>query len=109
MYKLAEDRALVVTVDIITPPVDDGRTFGRIAAANALSDVYAMGARPIMALSVVGFPSQKLDATVLRHMLTGLHETVDSVILAVKKSIDGFDNLRPPRLGAVTQLGRNRV
>ena len=77
MYRLAEDRALVATVDIITPPVDDGRTFGRIAAANALSDVYAMGARPIMALSVVGFPSQKLDATVLRDMLTGLHETVD--------------------------------
>ncbi len=77
MYRLAEDRALVVTVDIITPPVDDGRTFGRIAAANALSDVYAMGARPIMALSVVGFPSQKLDATVLRDMLTGLHEMVD--------------------------------
>ncbi len=77
MYRLAEDQAVVSTADIITPPVDDARTFGRIAAANALSDVYAMGAQPIMALSLVGFPSKKLDAVVLRDMMLGLQEIVE--------------------------------
>ncbi len=77
MYRLAEDRAVVSTADIITPPVDDARTFGRIAAANALSDVYAMGARPIMALSLVGFPSKQFEAVVLRDMISGLQEIVE--------------------------------
>ena len=77
MYRLAPDRAVVSTADLITPPVDDARSFGRIAAANALSDVYAMGGRPLMALSLVGFPSQKLDASVLRDMISGLRETVE--------------------------------
>ena len=77
MYRLAEDQAVVSTADIITPPVDDPRSFGRIAAANALSDVYAMGGRPVMALSLVGFPSKKLDAVVLRDMIAGLQEVVE--------------------------------
>src|SRR5271163_2534425 len=57
IYRLAEDLALVQTVDFFTPIVDDPFTFGQIAAANALSDVYAMGGRPISALSMVGFPA----------------------------------------------------
>ena len=77
VYRLAENQAVVSTADLITPPVDDARTFGRIAAANALSDVYAMGARPIMALSLVGFPSKKLDAVVLLDMISGLQEMVE--------------------------------
>ena len=77
VYRLAEELALVSTADIITPPVDDARTFGRVAAANALSDVYAMGGRPIMALSLVGFPSQKLEPVVLLDMIEGLREVVE--------------------------------
>lgn len=77
VYRLAENQAVVSTADIITPPVDDPGTFGRIAAANALSDVYAMGARPIMALSLVGFPSKKLDGAVLIDMISGLQEIVE--------------------------------
>ena len=57
VYQLAPDLALVQTVDFFTPIVDDPYTFGQIAAANSLSDVYAMGGRPISALSIVGFPN----------------------------------------------------
>ena len=59
VYRLDRDRALVQTVDFFTPIVDDPFTYGQIAAANALSDVFAMGARPITALNLMGFP-QKL-------------------------------------------------
>ena len=60
VYLLDEQTALVQTVDVFTPPVDDPYPFGQIAAANSLSDVYAMGGRPITALSIVGFPAGKL-------------------------------------------------
>ena len=56
VYKLTDELALVLTVDYFTPIVDDPYAFGQIAAANSLSDVYAMGARPIAMLSIVGFP-----------------------------------------------------
>ena len=58
MYKLNEEIALVQTIDFFTPIVDDPRIFGRAAAANSLSDVYAMGARPITAMNVVCFPTR---------------------------------------------------
>ncbi|MFY0540291.1 selenide, water dikinase SelD [Nannocystis pusilla] len=64
-------RATVLTVDIIAPLVDDPETFGEIAACNALSDVYAMGGRPLFALNVVGFPDDKLPLTVLQAILRG--------------------------------------
>jgi len=70
VYLLDERRALVQTVDFFTPIVDDPRTFGEIAAANSLSDVYAMGGRPISALSLVGFP-EKGDPAVLAEILAG--------------------------------------
>jgi selenide,water dikinase len=63
--------ALVQTVDFFTPIVDDPRAFGAIAAANALSDVYAMGGRPLCALSIVGFPLERLGGEVLREILEG--------------------------------------
>ena len=103
MYRIAENRAVVSTADIITPPVDDALTFGRIAAANALSDVYAMGGRPIMALSLVGFPSKKLDAIVLRDMILGLQEMVEEAgaVLAGGHTTEDEE----PKLGlAVTGL-----
>jgi len=67
---------MVSTVDFITPPVDDPYWFGQIAAANALSDVYAMGARPITALNLVMFPSRHLDMGFLRAILRGGHDKV---------------------------------
>jgi selenide,water dikinase len=73
VYRLSADSALVLTTDFFTPIVDDPRDFGRVAAANALSDVYAMGGRPLTALSVVGFPDT-LPATVLARILAGAAE-----------------------------------
>jgi selenide, water dikinase len=70
VYLLNENTALVQTVDFFTPIVDDPRTFGEIAAANSLSDVYAMGGRPISALSIVGFPENG-DAEILAQILQG--------------------------------------
>lgn len=64
-------RATVLTVDVIAPLVDDPETFGEIAACNALSDVYAMGGRPLFALNVVGFPDDKLPLSVLQAILRG--------------------------------------
>ena len=70
VYLLAEDLALVQTVDFFTPIVDDPFIFGEIAAANSLSDVYAMGGRPVSALSIVGFP-EKGDPAILEQMIRG--------------------------------------
>ncbi len=71
VYRIASDRALVATVDFFTPIVDDPFDFGRIAAANALSDVYAMGGRPLFALNLVAFPRDLLGTGVLEHILRG--------------------------------------
>jgi selenide, water dikinase len=71
VYQLGPDLALVQTVDFFTPIVDDPYTFGQLAAANALSDVYAMGGRPISALSIVGFPNTGSDVAILERILAG--------------------------------------
>jgi selenide,water dikinase len=71
VYKVSDDLALVQTVDFFTPIVDDPYDFGRIAATNALSDVYAMGARPLTALSLVAFSLEQLGADVLHQVLRG--------------------------------------
>ena len=71
VYLIAEGLALVQTVDYFTPVVDDPYDFGRVAAANALSDIYAMGAEPFMALNLVGFPAGKLSFDVLHEILRG--------------------------------------
>ena len=76
MYRLRGDLAVVNTVDFFPPIVDDPYTYGRIAAANSLSDVYAMGARPIVALNVVAFPTKKLPLSVLADILAGGAERV---------------------------------
>ena len=67
---------MISTVDFITPPVDDPYWFGQIAAANSLSDVYAMGGTPIMALNLVMFPSKALDLTLLKEILRGGNDKV---------------------------------
>jgi selenide,water dikinase len=71
IYRLTDDSALVLTTDFFPPVVDNPFDFGLIAAANALSDVYAMGGRPLAALNVVGFPDDTLDASVLAEILRG--------------------------------------
>ena len=75
-YKLTDGIAVISTVDFITPPVDDPYWFGQIAAANSLSDIYAMGGRPQTALNLVMFPSKQLDVGVLRDILRGGHDKV---------------------------------
>ena len=76
VYRLDDERALVLTADIITPPVDDPVLFGRIAAANSLSDVYAMGGRPLAALNLLGFPGDVLGPEVLAGIVAGAREKV---------------------------------
>ena len=71
VYRVAPDIALISTVDYITPPVDDPYWFGQIAAANSLSDVYAMGGQPLTCLNLVMFPSKILDIDTLREILRG--------------------------------------
>jgi selenide, water dikinase len=70
VYQIASDQALVQTVDFFTPVVDDPYTFGQIAATNALSDVYAMGGKPLTALALVCFP-EKADLSILERILAG--------------------------------------
>ena len=76
VFVLSDDLALVQTVDFFAPIVDDPYLFGQIAAANALSDVYAMGGEPITALNIVGFPAGKLPMEVLTDILRGGQDTV---------------------------------
>ncbi|MGM0431273.1 MAG: selenide, water dikinase SelD [Spirochaetota bacterium] len=71
IYALDDTRALIHTIDFFPPIVDDPATFGRIAAANSLSDIYAMGGRPLTAVSVVCFPKDRLEVTYLRDMTAG--------------------------------------
>jgi len=71
VFRLSADRAIVATVDFFTPIVDDPYDFGRIAAANAFSDVYAMGATPLVALNLVGWPRDTLPYDLLGEVLRG--------------------------------------
>ena len=71
VFRVRPDLALVQTVDFFPPLVDDPREFGRISAANSLSDCYAMGGSPLTALNIVGFPRRKLDISVLGEILAG--------------------------------------
>lgn len=93
VYRVAPDLAVISTADFITPPVDDPRWFGRIAAANALSDVYAMGGRPVIALNLVMFPSKKLDKGLLKELLAGGFEKVQEAgaSLAGGHSVDDLE------------------
>jgi len=74
VFRMSDDRALVATVDFFTPIVDDPRAWGAIACANALSDVYAMGGRPLFALNLVGWPRDTLPFEILGEVLAGAGE-----------------------------------
>ncbi len=71
VYKLTEDLAIIQTVDFFTPIVNDPYTFGQIAVSNSLSDVYAMGGKPLLAMNIVCFPAQTLDISILKDILRG--------------------------------------
>jgi selenide,water dikinase len=83
VYRLRDDLALVQSVDFFTPIVDDPYDFGRIAAANSLSDIYAMGAQPLTALNLVAWPLEKLGTDSLGEMLRGGEEVARSAGVAV--------------------------
>jgi selenide,water dikinase len=103
VYRLTDDRALVQSVDYITPVVDDPYTFGAIAAANALSDLYAMGARPTLALNLIGYPVKSLPLGMMEEILRG---GADKVIEAGASLIGGhsIDDHEPKYGLAVTGL-----
>jgi selenide,water dikinase len=84
VYKLRDDLAIIQTVDFFTPIVDDPYTFGQIATVNALSDVYAKGGRPLIALNIVCFPIKTMDISILREILTGgLHKMREAGVVLV--------------------------
>jgi len=93
VYLVDDQRALIQTVDFFTPVVDDPYTFGRIAAANALSDVYAMGGRPLTALNIVCFPFSTLEPGVLTEILRGGLERLDAAdcLLAGGHTVDDVE------------------
>ncbi len=78
VWRVAPDVAMIQTLDFFTPVVDDPRDFGAVAAANALSDVYAMGGTPVTALTILAFPLDTLPADVLGELMTGAIETIDA-------------------------------
>lgn len=90
IYRITEDIAIVATADFITPPVDDPYAFGQIAAANAMSDVYAMGGRPLMCLNLICFPTDKLAPEILQQIVAGaLHKITEAgAVLAGGHTVD---------------------
>ncbi len=93
VYRLTDDIALVQTIDFFTPIVDDPFSFGQIAAANALSDVYAMGGKPLTAMNVVAFPIKKLGSSILKEILMGGYSKVQEsgALIVGGHSIDDVD------------------
>lgn len=101
VYKLTEDITFISTVDFITPPVNDPYWFGQIAAANSLSDIYAMGGTPLTALNLVMFPSKKLDMGILKEILRGGSDKVTEAGASIAGGHSVDDNV--PKYGlAVT-------
>ena len=83
VYRLSDELAVVETVDFVTPVVDDPYWFGAISAANSLSDIYAMGAKPLFALNIVGFPSSRLPLSVLHDILSGAQDKADEAGISI--------------------------
>jgi cysteine desulfurase NifS/selenium donor protein len=83
VYQINDEQALVQTLDFFTPIVDEPYYFGAIAAANALSDIYAMGARPLFALNIVGFPDKRLPMSVLEEILSGARDKAEEAGIAI--------------------------
>ncbi|MFC2097580.1 selenide, water dikinase SelD [Bacteroidota bacterium] len=99
VYKIDEHTAIVNTVDFFTPMVDDPYQFGEIAAANSLSDIYAMGAKPLFALNVVAFPSRRLPLDVLKKILKGARDKAEEAGINILGGHTIEDN--EPKFGLV--------
>lgn len=97
VWRLSDERALVATVDFITPVVDDARTWGRIAATNSISDVYAMGGRPLFALNLLAWNAEELSIELLAEVLGGAADVAGDAgfVIAGGHSIDD----REPKFG----------
>jgi cysteine desulfurase len=103
VYRINDSQAIVQTLDFFTPIVDDPYTFGAIAAANALSDIYAMGAKPLFALNIVAFPSTRLPMEVLKQILLGASDKAEEAGIQVIGGHTVDDN--EPKFGmAVTGI-----
>lgn len=100
VYRLDDQTAIVQTVDFFTPIVDDPYEFGAIAAANAFSDIYAMGGRPLFALNIVAFPSQRLSMSVLEAILRGASDKAKEagIVIIGGHTIDDLE----PKYGLAT-------
>jgi selenide,water dikinase len=101
VYKLTDEIAIITTADFITPPVNDPFLYGQIAAANAISDVYAMGGKPVTCINLVGFPSKKLPPEQLHQIVAGALDkiTESGAVLAGGHSVEDAE----PKFGlAVT-------
>jgi selenide,water dikinase len=90
VYRISDDCALILTLDFFTPIVDDPYDFGQIAVANALSDVYAMGGTPLLAMNIICFPAKNLDASILHEILRGGSDKMQeaAVLLVGGHSVD---------------------
>jgi cysteine desulfurase len=99
VYQVSDDLAVVQTVDFFTPIVDDPYWFGAISAANSLSDIYAMGAQPIFALNIVGFPSNRLPLGVLENILRGAQDKAQEAGISILGGHTVDDN--EPKYGMV--------
>ena len=103
VYQVSDDLAIVQTVDFFTPIIDSPYWFGAISAANSLSDIYAMGAEPIFALNIVGFPSNRLPLSVLEEILRGAQDKAEEAGISILGGHTVDDN--EPKFGmAVTGL-----
>ncbi len=112
VYDMGNDTALISTADFFTPIVNNPFSYGKIAAANALSDVYAMGGRPFMAIAILGFPVEKLGAEVAQQIIAGAKEicALAGVSLAGGHTIDSpepFFGLSVNGLVAIKNLKKN--
>ena len=109
VYRLTSEIALISTVDFITPPVDDPWWFGQIAAANSLSDVYAMGGKPLTALNLVMFPSKKLDIGLLKEILRGGSEKIKEARASMAGGHSVDDNEPKYGLAVTGQVHPDRI
>ena len=107
VYRLTGELALISTADFFTPVVDDPYDFGRIAAANALSDVYAMGARPLTALNIAAFPSKTLPLSILGEQ--GAHRGQPLVLVRGGGSLEGLRAVSLVEPPALLQRAREYV
>jgi selenide,water dikinase len=108
VYKLTDDMALVQTVDFFPPIVDDPYAFGQVAAANALSDIYAMGGRPLTALNIIGFPA-KMDPGIVGEILRGGAEKVAEAGAVIAGGHSVKDNELKYGLAVTGLIDPNRI